>query len=274
MRYTIAALLVSLSATSGCQGTGEQVYLSAPQTNNSTEPVKLEAYVYRPKHQGQFPVVVLNHGSSGGTPKKTIKWEREAEYLTSKGFVVIAPMRRGRGRSTGESLESEVKNCDLSSWDSGLNVAMQDITAVIDYTQSLPFVRANEVVLVGVSRGGFLSVAYAATGERKTSVRSVVNLVGGWVAQAEDHCTQDFNAARFAIHGAETKVPMLWLYGANDLFYGDAAVQSYARAFKEAGGSAEFRLIADIPENGHWLPNYMEKWVPYVDQFLGRPSAP
>jgi hypothetical protein len=54
---------------------------------------------------------------------------------------------------------------------------------------------------------------------------------------------------------------MLWLYGADDLFYGDESVKRYASAFAQAGGVVNFRLIAGIPENP-------EKWRPYVDRFL------
>jgi hypothetical protein len=70
----------------------------------------------------------------------------------------------------------------------GLQSAFQDVDAVIDYAQSLPFADASRITLVGMSRGGFLSIAYAAEGRERARVRSVINFVGGWVAQAEDQC--------------------------------------------------------------------------------------
>jgi len=117
--------------------------------------------------------------------------------------VVVAPMRRGRGRSSGVSLEGEEKNCDLSSWDAGLRAAMRDLDAIIEYAKSLPNADPRRLSLLGVSRGGFLSIAYAAEGKYKASIGSIINFVGGWVAQAEDRCPMDFNAVRFARYGAE-----------------------------------------------------------------------
>jgi dienelactone hydrolase len=119
-----------------------------------------------------------------------------------------------------------------------------------------------------MSRGGFLSVAYAAEGKERARVRSVINFVGGWVAQAEDHCPTDFNTVSFARYGRETRIPTLWLYGAGDLFYGDEAVESYAAAFRGAGGRLQFHLVNGVPENGHWLPNHQNMWRPLLDAFL------
>ena len=189
-------------------------------TVNSSDRVEaqLETHVYVPTASGHLPIVILNHGSAGGSPKQSIDWSADAAYFTSKGYVVLAPMRRGRGSSSGVSLESEEKNCDLSSWAPGLRSAFRDLDAVIEYAQSLTGVDASNITLVGMSRGGFLSIAYAAEGLHKAQIRSVVNFVGGWVAQAEDQCPTDFNTVSFARYGAETHIRTLWLYGARDAF--------------------------------------------------------
>jgi len=102
-----------------------------------------------------------------------------------------------------------------------------------------PFPKASShaVVLAGASRGGFLSVAYAAVGERWSSIVGVVNFVGGWVAQAEDNCPVDFNYTSFSALGAKTKVPMLWLYGENDAFYSWESIESYAKGFRASGAT-------------------------------------
>ena len=235
---------------------------------------RLEASVYLPTGPGPFPVAILSHGSAGGSPKTSIPWKGDGEYLASRGYVVVAPMRRGRGKSTGTSPESEDKNCDPESWYPGLRESMRDLDATVEFTHSLPNARIDDLTLIGVSRGGFLSIAYSAEGKHRSEVRKVVNFVGGWVAQAEDQCSIDFNLVAFRRYGAETKIPMLWLYGARDLFYGDSAVKDYARAFTDAGGIAHFHLIPDVPDNGHWLPQYPAKWRSLVDRFLLAPDVP
>jgi dienelactone hydrolase len=227
---------------------------------------RLETYLYAPGSADRWPLAILSHGSSGGSPRLTDDWASEASYFTSKGFVVLAPMRRGRGRSSGISLESEEKNCDVSSWDAGLRSAFRDLDAVIDYAQSLPFADADRITLVGGSRGGFLSVAYAAEGRERARVRSVVNLVGGWVAQAEDQCPSDFNLVSFAKYGRETQTPNLWIYGAGDQLNGDDATKSYAAAFQDAGGHVEFHLLSGV--DGHGLRAHPNAWRPLIDSFL------
>ncbi|MFC5496776.1 alpha/beta hydrolase family protein [Caenimonas terrae] len=233
----------------------------------------LEAFVYKPNGPGPFPVLILNHGSAGGMPQESIAWKRDAAYWSQRGYLVVAPMRRGRGKSSGTSLESEDKNCKVSEWFNTLPQSLQDLDAVIEFAEKIPEAIAGAVTMIGVSRGGFLSVAYAAEGRHRSKVRSVVNLVGGWVAQAEDQCAQDFNAIAFERYGRQTRTPMLWLYGTGDLFYGDASVSEYADTFKKSGGIADFRLIEGVPENGHWLPRYPAKWRKLVDDFLHTTNA-
>jgi dienelactone hydrolase len=253
-------------------GCSESVQIRIPVISSIDQQViaELEAVVFKPQMEGVFPVVIFNHGSSGGNPKQTYKWPDQAKYFVSKGFIVIAPMRKGRGQSSGESLESEDKNCDISSWDQGIQSAMDDLDAVIEFAESIKEIKHGEIHLLGQSRGGFLSIAYAAEGKFKEKIKSVVNFSGGWVAQKEDQCPQDFNEIAFAKYGAKSTIPMLWLYGANDRYYGDESVLSYYAIFKKNGGVVEFHLIKDIPNNGHELIEHAEKWKSLMDNFLAQ----
>jgi len=263
-KNALALLAICFLTLAGCDRRKNPVFIAV--SDRGRVEARLETYVYAPADAGRRPVVILSHGSSGGSPKLTDDWASEAAYLTSKGFVVLAPMRRGRGRSSGVSLESEEKNCDLSSWDAGLQAAFRDLDAVIDYAQSLPFADANRITLAGGSRGGFLSVAYAAEGRERARARSVINLVGGWVAQAEDQCPADFNLVSFAKYGGETRTPNLWIYGVGDRFNGDDAAKSYAAAFQDAGGNVQFHLLSGV--DGHGLRAHPNSWRPLIDAFL------
>lgn len=230
--------------------------------------IHLEGFLYRPRGTGPFPVVVLNHGSAGGSPKESLPAPRLAEYFVRHNMVVVVPMRRGRGRSEGVSLESEDRNCDPTSWRPGLDAAFADLTASIDYARHVAGVDSTRVLLAGVSRGGFLSVAYAARGVRRSSIAGVVNLVGAWVAQRDDRCPRDFNAISFAEFGREVTVPMLWLYTDNDPFNASASIEEYARVFRAAGGKVRFVMFRTVPVNGHALPDYPELWRDTTDAYL------
>jgi dienelactone hydrolase len=228
----------------------------------------LQAFVYRPAGGGRHPLAVLSHGSSGGDPKLEVPQPELARFFTDRGFVVVVPMRRGRGTSGGTSLEGEDKNCDPASWWPGLRAAYDDVTATIDAAARMPGVDARKIVLVGESRGGFLSVAYAAQGARRARVNAVINFVGGWVAQAEDDCPVDFNQVAFHRFGRATRVPELWLYGDHDRFYATPSIRSYPEAFAEEGGKVSFALIEGVPDNGHWLPGFPALWAASVDRYL------
>ena len=270
---TISALLALLAACTCFSQVRIEMIPVVDSARHETV-AQLETRIFMPMGDGPFPVAILNHGSAGGAPKQSLAWQREGKYLSERGYIVVAPMRRGRGKSTGVSLESEEKNCATESWIPGLTSAMEDVDAIIEFSRTLPKVKPHEVLLLGVSRGGFLSIAYSAEGKYRNDVQRVVNLVGGWVAQAEDKCPVDFNLLSFRKYGPATQTKMLWLYGVNDMFYGDANVNGYFEAFKSAGGSADFYLIDGVPENGHWLPNYSNKWRPYVERFLFPHLAP
>jgi dienelactone hydrolase len=254
----------------GCAETATIEFIPVKDPSSDKIIAKLETRIYKPSGDGPFPLAILSHGSSGGKPEVSISWKKEAEYFNQMGYVVLAPMRKGRGKSTGDSLESEDKNCDLRSWNPGIEDAMRDIDATIEWAQKLSFVDSKKITLIGVSRGGFLSVSYAARGKYNLNVNQVINFVGGWVAQAEDECPDDFNLKSFQSLGGLTNIPMLWLYGANDLFYGDKSVKDYAATFKAAGGNIEFHLIGGVPNNGHWLPDHPNLWAPYTNSFLQR----
>lgn len=252
----------------GCNS-GQTLSIPVSTTaKGSTKELQLEAFIYKPAGDGKFPVVIFNHGSAGGDPARSLPSELQARYFVDRGFAVVVPMRRGRGKSQGVSLELEERNCDINSWAPGLSAAFEDVTAVIDYVQKLPFADSSRIILAGVSRGGFLSVAYAASGPRKSQLSGIINFVGGWVAQAEDNCSLDFNYISFMEFGKRTKISMRWLYGEHDAFYSSDSIQSYARVFRNGGGNVRFELIHGVPENGHWLPNYPKLWVGIVDEYL------
>jgi dienelactone hydrolase len=253
--------LFILLAFSGCHS-AQTVFI--PVNSN----VQLEAVIYKPEGDGKFPIVIYNHGSSGGNPSQSLPASEQAKYFVNQGFVVIVPMRRGRGKSTGRSLESETKNCDIQSWKSGLDASFEDLTAVIDYAQRLPYTDSSHMLLVGASRGGFLSVAYAASGSKRSKLVGVINFVGSWVAQAQDRCPEDFNLISFKTFGRKSALPMLWLYGENDLFNASSDVKQYVDSFRTAGGNVHFELVKNVPENGHWLPDYPNLWTGIVGEYL------
>jgi hypothetical protein len=69
--------------------------------------IRLEASLYRPGGPGPHPVVVFNHGSSGG-PIPAVYTDTApvlAGFLNARGVALLARMRGGRGNSQGSNKE-------------------------------------------------------------------------------------------------------------------------------------------------------------------------
>lgn len=228
--------------------------------------VQLEATVYKPDGAGPFPIVIFNHGSSGGPIPATYTEKAAAfgTYLVSKGIVLIVPMRRGRGQSEGINRE-EPSACNVESARQGIHYASEAVAAVYDYLRRQPWASMNNIVLAGHSRGGMLASMYAAN--HPGSAVGVINFSGGWKS---DNCGgEDLNAILFSEAGAGAKVPNLFLYAHGDGFYSDESVRKYAEAFEHAGGNVRFMLYAVDQIDGHLLfHRAMRTWESEVDRFL------
>jgi dienelactone hydrolase len=231
-------------------------------------PATLEATLYRPPGDGPHPVVLFHHGSTGGgnvALTTTLRPRRQAPFFVEQGFAVLAPMRRGRGASGGTHAESE-GTCDPSVLGAGLASAIEDTDAAIAYLRAQPWADATRVVIAGQSRGGLLSVAYAA--ERPGTVRGVINFAGGWTSQRCDDAGPGFNEVTFAAAGGRTRMPMLWLYAEQDAYYSAPRIRRYHEAFAQAGGRATFRLFPAFGGDGHRLVDRVEMWKAAAQDFL------
>jgi dienelactone hydrolase len=249
----------------------ETVWIPMTETTESgavTE-LRLEATLYRPSGPGPYPVVVFNHGSTGGgrvLPTTTVRYPATSQFFVERGMAVLTAMRRGRGASGGRYLERY--ECDPAVLTSGVERGMADLDVIMDYVARQPWADMTRLVIGGMSRGAFLSIVY--TSARRPPARGVINFAGGWTAE---RCE-----ARVGVHermmekaGRTATVPTLWLYSENDRNYGPAAVRAAHRAFVQAGGAAEFHMFPPIGHDGHiLLPGRVEVWSPAVDGFLAR----
>jgi dienelactone hydrolase len=172
-------------------------------------------------------------------------------------------MRKGRGASEGTYSESY--GCDHGSVSSGVASAIEDLDGVFDFLLSQPYVDTYNILLSGISRGGYLSVIYAGKGKHRSDVKGVINFVGGWMGEK---CGTDLNSPGYAQTGKATKLAMLWLYSEGDSYYSPIAIRGYLDAFTKAGGKAKFTLYNNVPGNGHRLANFISIWKEEADQYL------
>lgn len=274
-RKSILIVFLCLFAQSHAtaQYRGETVWITMQDKGLfASKEIRLEATLYKPKGYGPFPVVIFNHGSTGPNVIPASSTENPwgyGSYLTKKGIALLIPMRRGRGKSGGSY--QEPYDCSLHQSRYGIRYAAESLDAVYEHLKNQPWADTSKVVLSGTSRGGILSVVYAA--ERPGTAIAVVNFVGGWMTdRCDSQAGVDINAVLFKEAGAKSKVPNLFLYAANDSFYAVPSIERYLQAFKEGGGDVEFKLF-NLGENvdGHSLfYNHYTRWIPDHDALLSK----
>ncbi|MDX1481485.1 MAG: CocE/NonD family hydrolase [Woeseiaceae bacterium] len=239
------------------------------------QPVTLEAVLFRPIADERYPTVLFNHGSTGNGSDPslfgmTFTSKSVAHYFVERGWMVAFVQRRGRGRSDGLYDEGFTPDrsgysCDRELALAGADRALDDIDAATDWLRMRADVDTTRMLVGGVSRGGILSVAYAA--RRPEVYRAAINFVGGWISEGcGDHLA--INRTLF-VDGAAFGGPSIWLYAENDSFYSLAYSRSLYDAFTAAGGMGDFLEFARAPGlNGHFLVNDEALWSDAMDAFL------
>lgn len=253
--------------------------IPTPWTGADGASQTLEAVVYRPVGAGgPLPTLVFNHGSTGVGNRPnwfTATWTSPevAQYFTSKGWQVVFPQRRGRGKSDGLYDEgfganrAEGYTCQPDPSLQGLDRALADLDAVMAQVQQHPDVDKARLLIGGVSRGGILSVAYAGT--RPDMFLGVVNFVGGWIGDA---CKEAARVNRTGfVRGAAMPRPTLWLYGERDAYYSLDHSRASFEAFLAAGGKGKMVSYTPPPgQDGHGIHGFPALWKSELDGYLAQ----
>lgn len=235
----------------------------------------LEAVVYRPLRPGPHPTVVFHHGSTGNGDDpslftQTFDSPTQAREWVGRGYMVVFPQRRGRGRSDGvyeEGFEPDRSrySCRAAFALPGFERALEDVDAITRALLNRTDVDRVRLVLAGVSRGGALAIAHAA--RRPGVYRGVVNFVGGWLGEG---CVDAVLVNQQALAAPAGPPPTLWLYGENDPFYSIAHSRSHFDAYLAAGGAGEYHALrrADAGASGHLVHQEPTLWRALLDGYL------
>lgn len=232
--------------------------------------VRLEIVAARPGGDGPHPTIVFNHGSTGrgqnkSLYKRTISPAVIGSYFVERGWMVLFPQRRGRGKSGGvygEGLAADGSGyaCDVDIATAGFERAVEDMDAVVRHLRMRADANKDRLIIGGVSRGGILAIAYA--GMRPRTFRGVINFNGGWLGRGcANH--EIVNPMLFA-RGAAAGVPTLWLHGSYDQYYRIGHCRGNFDRFRAAGGEGTF-VAAPM---GHALMFKPALWASHVEQYL------
>ncbi|MCE4060358.1 alpha/beta hydrolase [Pandoraea sputorum] len=127
---------------------------------------------------GKYPAIVVSH-PGGGVKEQTAGLY--AAKLAGRDFITIAFDRSYQGESTGEPRQLE-----------NPYVSTEDVSAVIDYLSTLPYVDQNRIGVMGICAGAGYS-ANAAINDRRIKALGMVSAVNigqmfrnGWENNVRD----------------------------------------------------------------------------------------
>jgi dienelactone hydrolase len=272
----------------GPQGPAEGPYraqawrVPVPDADGAT-PRLLEALLYRPAGEARRPLVIISHGSPRSFADRAgmrADWaERAAAFFVAEGYAVLVPMRRGYGTSPGDANDRAHGPCSNPDYaDAGLRVGRQ-VLDIVEYMKGQAFVDARRIVLAGQSAGGFASLAAASW--NPDGVVAVINIAGGRGSRAaNDVCGEARLVEAMGTFGAGARLPSLWLYSENDLFFRPDLARRMHAAYALGGARTELRILAAYGSDGHGFvrrAGSASEWQPLVRAFLaslGGPVAP
>jgi dienelactone hydrolase len=188
-----------------------------------------------------------------------------ANYFVERGWMILFPQRRGRGKSGGgygEGLAADGSGytCDVELAIAGFERAVEDVDAVVRHLRQRPDVDQGRLAIGGVSRGGILSIAYA--GMRPGTFRGAINFNGGWLGKGcANH--EIVNPSIFE-RGAAAGISTLWLHGRHDQYYRIGHCRGNFERFRLAGGQGRF-IAAPA---GHALLFKPALWKDDLDRYM------
>lgn len=211
---TITLWMWAVTASAQVQQPNSITFTFTDEKYTDSKPVKLEAFEYIPKSPNGKVIIFLHGGTAAvtnmGVVKESIKFLNTAKYAVENGYIFIPFMRKGRGKSEGDFTE-EIGSCGWGTTLRQIDEIEHQIAQVISQVKTRYGV--NKVILMGHSRGGFMSAYYAA--KYPDQVSAVVNL--GGVINATCENKSGANASHIFLEDAAKKFkPQLWAYFEND----------------------------------------------------------
>jgi dienelactone hydrolase len=196
-----------------------------------------------------------------------------SRWFVDRGYVVVIPQRRGHGATGGELAES-VGTCETADHYVSGQIAADDIAATIDYMIGQAFVSPRNVVVVGISTGGWASLALAS--RNIPSVASIVNFAGGRGGHAYGRpnaiCNYDGLLSTANLFGQTARQPSLWLYSENDSYFSPEVALALARQWQLGGGKAQTHIFSAQNNDGHAIADGRadwDLWGDVLEEFIG-----
>lgn len=163
--------------------------------NRNGQGITMAAIVHFPPHfdeRKQYPAVVVSH-PGGGVKEQTAGLY--ASKLAEQGLIAIAFDRSYQGESSGEPRQLE-----------NPHVSTEDVSAVVDYLTTLPYVDENKIGAMGICAGAGYS-ANAAIQDRRIKALGMVSAVniGQMFRNGWDNSVKDADAMGYLDFGSQAR---------------------------------------------------------------------
>jgi dienelactone hydrolase len=241
-----------------------------------SRPLSFEALITRPDREGRMPLVILSHGSPMDNAHRQMGptgFSAQSIAFAEAGYAVVVVMRRGYGRSEGKLAEHSGDCSDRNYVRAGTTSA-DDLRRTIEALKSEPWVDASKILVVGVSAGGFASVALGAGAD--VAVTGIISFAGGRGVDKPGHvCQPERLVGAMGTFGQKSKVPNLWIYSDNDLFFPPDLAKQMLAAYGANGAPVEFVAVPPWGKDGHsYIEAPANRWWPQLAPFLSRLGLP
>lgn len=262
---TILAILLCTALDAPAQGTPEPL---VPEVARIALPgeTTMVAQVFRPSGEGPFPVLVFSHGRAGTDFERRALanpvLHGHARFWMRRGYAVVAPIRPGYGITGGPDRENSGARYDewggcVSSPEPQRTAgpAAETIASAVAWARAQPWARSDRILLSGNSVGGLATIA--ACSASLPGVVGCINFAGGSGGSPTSNgrmCEPQRIEALMAGWGKVNRLPSIWLYAPNDLFWGAEAPKRWHAAFAAGGSPARFVGTEPVPApDGHSL---------------------
>ena len=247
---------------------------------------QLEALIVREaKATGRLPIALLTHGKPrfaadmAKTSAALMAWQ--ARDLAYRGYLAVAVVRRGYGRSDGtpgKATNAPYAVCNLADLQRYFLVESDDLDGALRTIAQRPDADGTRAIAIGASVGGGAVLALAA--RNPPGLAAAVNVAGAMRitdAQGALLCPHDLPIAALASFGGNTKTPTLWVYSENDSFFPPDIARKLHAAYVAQGGVATLRIVPPLREDGHYVFERLagrEHWLAALDPFLQTQGLP
>jgi dienelactone hydrolase len=221
-----------------------------------------------------YPVAVIGHGRAGAPQERAnlrrARYSAHSRWLTQQGFIVAVPTRIGYGETGGDDVEHSGP-CDKRNYPPGYNAAADQTLAAIAMLRMRRDVSPDRGIVLGQSYGGATAIALAA--RNPPGIQLAINFAGGGggdpVGAPQRPCSSAQLQRMFAGFGQTARIPTLWIYSENDMYFGPRYPRDWFEAYRAAGGPGELVQFPPFSTDGHRLfGEGAELWRPRVLEFL------